>query len=1051
MENQRDRSYIRLLGPVQVTRNDEPVHGFESRKALALLGYLAAHEEPITRSKLVGLFWGEKSEKRGRGNLRRVLHNLKKHVPACLESNRYVIGLKRSQHCQCDVDAFAQWEAETNIAAKTRAADLVRGDFMEGIYLDDCPEFETWLITEQERWRQRIVQLLDGLVSEYRYRGEYGHALRFAQRLFTLTPWRESVHRQLMTLFARNGQRSEALRQYQLCQQIMAAEFGVEPAEETKQLHQRIRNAEKRPRFELPISTTPFVGRKDELAEISRLLASPDCRLLTLVGLGGMGKTRLALHYAQQNQDTYLDGVAFISLASLDEPTRLVYALAQALDLTIGAAPAPKRQLFDHLSKKEILLVLDNFEHLLEAATLVSDLLNQAPMVKVLVTSRQRLNLQGEWVYPLEGLSLQPAIETDRSSLEAPSEAVSLFVQRARQTNLHFQPDSNVETICRLLEGLPLGIELSSALVPQLSCKQIAENLETNLDNLTSPLRDIPERHRSLNVVFDQTWQMLSERERQAFKRLSVFRGGFSNQAASNIAEANTAILGNLVDKALLRPSSKDRYDLHEMLRQYAAEKLDSYPNEKERLRSRHADYYLGNMPRWAEGHTVTNGPSIPPAAFEKIAGEIDNIRVAWHWALKNGQVALLSKAVDLLGKYHEVRSWYTDGKKMFETGLKEIGRLKTEGKHPSLGLVKAILLKWLGEYKYDLGLFDQARENLQESLALFLERKEDHQRAWTLLPMGKVMLKQGDYAVAEESFAQSLQLFEEHDNIRGAAVCLEFLGTTASIQGDYSKAQAYYQKSLGRYRQSKDSYGTAGGLYCLGDLARITGEYDRAREHILESLEIYRRIKSQRGEAQALDQLGTVYRLSDQVEEALQYHRQSLELRQEIGEQDGIALSLTNLGRDAFEQGDFIQAKLKYQEGITLFEQTNHKRKLVVALTHLGRAYRASGEALQAKETLWQALEIAAQIGSLPQVMEALFAIGEYLAEQGDGRAALKVLTHPLHHPATPTEVQEQARQLAAALKADLPAEAVEKIMAQEKQREWSGLVEEILSKSKK
>jgi len=1046
MMGQLNHFYIRLLGPVQVEKNDQPVQGFESRKALALLGYLISQDHPVSRSKLVGLFWGEKSETRGRGNLRRVLHNLKEHLPDCLEADRYVIGVKRSPACRSDLEMFARWEQGASLAVKTQAADLVRGDFMEGIYLDDCPELETWLVTEQERWRQRVIRLLDNLVREYRYRGEYNHALKFAQRTLALTPWSESVHRQLMSMFARNGQRGEALRQYQLCQQMLEEEFGVEPAEETKQLHQRIRNAEKRPRFELPTPTTPFVGRKDELAEISRLLASPNCRLLTLVGLGGMGKTRLALHYAQQNQDAYLDGVAFIALAALDEPTRLVYALAQALDLTIGAASAPKRQLFDHLSKKEILLVLDNFEHLLQTATLVSDLLNQATRVKVLVTSRERLNLRGEWVFPLEGLSIQPTSETGPSGQEETSEAVSLFIQRARQAHLRFQPNPHVEMICRLLEGHPLGIEMSAALVPQLSCEQIAAYLETNLDELTSSLRDMPERHHSLSVVFDQTWQMLSEREQWVFKRLSVFRGGFSHEAASKIAGANTATLKSLINKALLRPSGESRYDWHEMLRQYAAEKLEPYPDEEKNLRGKHADYYLGALTRWAEGHKVTSGPSIPATAFDKIAVEIENIGVAWRWALQNEDVTLLAKAIDLLGKFHEIRSWYTEGQKMFESALKEIRQLKLGRENQvTLDLVAAILLKWLGEFKYDLGLFDQAKANLQEGAALFQTAEKNQQLAWTLLPLGKVMLKQCDFTTAEESFAQSLRLFEEQGNTRGAAVCLEFLGTTASIQGDYAAAKIYYQKSLAHYRQSKDSYGTAGGLYCLGDLARITGEYDRAQEYVMESLEVYRSIKSQRGEAQALNQLGNLYRLSGQIERAIQYHRQSLQLRQEIGEQDGIALSLTNLGRDAFEQGDFAQAKHKYQEGITLFEQTNHKRKLVVALTHLGRAYRASGEAIQAKETLWQALTLATQIGSLPQVMEALFAIGEYLAEQGDGRGALKVLTHPLNHPATYMEVQEQARQLAAALKADLSTRAAEQILAQEQQRDWIDLVTEI------
>ncbi|MEA2008866.1 MAG: BTAD domain-containing putative transcriptional regulator, partial [Chloroflexota bacterium] len=410
MEIQRNHFYIRLLSPIQVEQNNQLVQGFESRKALALLGYLAAQNCPVSREKIVAIFWGEKTEKLGRGNLRRVLHNLNQILPGCLKSDRYTLQLKRSPVCQCDIDLFTQFEKQSQLSTQAQAIDLYKGDFMEGLYLDNCPEFETWLTTEQEHWRQRVARILDSLVIDHGQRGEYESALDFAQRLLSLTPWRESAHRQLMTLFARNGQRSEALRQYQHCQQMLADEFSAEPAPETTELYQQIQSAENRTRFELPTPVAPFVGRKRELAEISQLLASPDCRLLTLAGLGGMGKTRLALRYAALNQDTFLDGVAFIPLAALDDPGRVVYALAQSLELSIGDVSKPTAQIFNYLHNKEILLVLDNFEHLLNAATLLSDLLNSAPSVKLLVTSRERLNLRGEWVFPLDGLSVGQAV-----------------------------------------------------------------------------------------------------------------------------------------------------------------------------------------------------------------------------------------------------------------------------------------------------------------------------------------------------------------------------------------------------------------------------------------------------------------------------------------------------------------------------------------------------------------------------------------------------------------------------------------------------------------
>ncbi|MFQ5857826.1 MAG: BTAD domain-containing putative transcriptional regulator [Anaerolineae bacterium] len=393
--------YLRLLGPAQVEREGAPVQGFESRKALALLCYLATHDHPVSRSHLADLFWPGKPEPRARGNLRRVLHNLHTRLPGCLQTDRHTVQFQRRDTTWLDIAAFDERVAQGDAGSLAAAVELYRGDFLDGLYLDGCPEFEGWLVTEREVWRQRVSGVLQQLSEDHTYRGEYRPAMHFASRLLALDPWREEAHRQMMLLLARSGQRSAALAQYETCRQMLADELGVAPSEETVALYERIRSAPAH-RHNLPAQPTAFIGREEELAALAQRLADPACRLVTVVGPGGMGKTRLALQTAAHQVDAFLHGVYFVRLAPVSSVEHLVPAIAEAVGFTFSGAEEPRVQLLNHLREQELLLVLDNFEHLLlrpetlgdaqhrpvegAGTGLVVDILREAPAVKLLVT-----------------------------------------------------------------------------------------------------------------------------------------------------------------------------------------------------------------------------------------------------------------------------------------------------------------------------------------------------------------------------------------------------------------------------------------------------------------------------------------------------------------------------------------------------------------------------------------------------------------------------------------------------------------------------------------
>jgi predicted ATPase/DNA-binding NarL/FixJ family response regulator len=577
----------------------------------------------------------------------------------------------------------------------------------------------------------------------------------------------------------------------------------------------------------LPAQPTPFVGRAAELADIHRLLADPTCRLLTLLGPGGMGKTRLALEAA--GCVTYPDGVYFVPLQAVSAPEYIVMATADAVGIPLFQGGEPWQQVQNALRDKCLLLVMDNFEHLLEGAGLVSELLAAAPDVKILATSREALNLQEEWLYTVAGMAYPGSPAADSGALEDYS-AVRLFAQSARRQRPDFSLEDErdgVLRICGLVEGMPLGLELAAAWVRSLSCCEIADEIERGLDFLETHSRNMPARHRSMRAVLEHSWRLLTPAEQDTFKRLSVFRGGFTREAAQAVSDASLRLLSALVDKSLLRwDAAGGRYDLHELVRQYGAEQLAATPEHERDAHDRHCTYYAG----WLNGLWPVLQGEGQKAGFEQIDTELKNIRAMWEWAIAERREADLNAALHSLWYYYDTRSLYREGEAAFERAAAicdpaGIPYARTIARQASM----CFSLSW---YRKGYGLF-------KKSAALLESAGEWAELAFTCLKWGELQTRLASPVKIRPLFDRSLELARQTCQRWIEARALEWYGITFNHENDMVNALKYVNESLALNRAAGDSYGVADNMQMLASIHLDLNQYQEAYQCAAESLRL--------------------------------------------------------------------------------------------------------------------------------------------------------------------------------------------------------------------
>lgn len=653
---------LRLLGKPEVKLGDKAVTGFISSKAQALLFYLAVARGAQTRESLAALLWGEMPAAHASKNLRNVLSNLRALVGEHLCISRYEVAFDRDAPYWLDVeyflDALGDEPSKQDVQDLHHAVELAQGDFLEGFYAGDTLGFEEWALGERSLLNTLLVQALHTLVVKHLERQEYAAGIEYANRLLAIEPWREETRRHLMLLYARSRQRSAALAQYEICKRVLRDELAAEPMPETTALYERILSAAAPPPHNLPPQLTPLVGRAKELAQINAYLNNPNAQLITLVGAGGMGKTRLALHIAEAGIDPetnpdapFADGVFLIALAdtaaSEDARGALLQAIADTLGVELKSAVPAQAQLLNYLRDKSVLLILDNFEQFVGEARAVSDILRFAPRVRVLVTTRVRLNLKHEYLVEIGGLEY-PVLRGLPLDALVDYSGVSLFVQCAQRTRSDFElRDDNaghIARICELVEGAPLGIELAASWLRVLSTQEIAREIEASLDFLVTAAQDAPERQRSVRAVFEYSWNLLSPTEQEIFRSLAVFRGGFHRQAAAHVVGASLPVLATLVDQSLLRRSAGGRFAIHELLHSYADEKL-AVDAANERVHDAHCLYFAELL----EQHQAELKSEDVGSALTILGVERENVRAAWNWAVRHRRVREMNLFMDCL------------------------------------------------------------------------------------------------------------------------------------------------------------------------------------------------------------------------------------------------------------------------------------------------------------------------------------------------------------------------------------------------------------------
>jgi predicted ATPase/DNA-binding SARP family transcriptional activator len=853
-----------LLGGFYVQAAGAPVAAFDTDKTRALLAYLAVEGgQPQSRETLAGLLWPDLADDAARRNLRHALFKLRQALgeeddrPGWLLITAKTVQLAPAAEVVVDVAAFSDLLAACRahhhrhparcVTCHQRLAQAVAGyggDLLRGFYLPDCAPFEEWLVLHRERLHRQAVQALSSLATYYAARGEDSPALEYLFRQVELEPWREEAHRQVMELLARNGQRSAALAQYETCCRILAEELHAAPSAATTALYEQIKAhgpgalppapPAPAPPHNLPRQLTSFIGREDELRLLSERLDRPDCGLLTVVGPGGVGKTRLVGQAASAAVGVFRDGVYWATLAAITDPALLPETLAGVLGCHFERGADPAGQLLHHLQGKELLLVLDNFEQLQSspaATDLLLSILHAAPQVTLLVTSRERLGHQAEFVLDLAGLPLpaasaaapgltrQPPAPTDPTIL-LESSAVQLFVERARQAHPAFvlsgETAASVVEICRLVAGLPLGIVLAAAWMRHLPPARIAAALRANFDFLTSTARDALPQHRSLRAVFESSWHLLTADEQQAFRRLAVFRGGWDAEAAERVTGAALPALRSLVDKSLLRQGTAERFEVHEVLRQYAAEKLQEHPDAPAFVGQAHALYYL----ELAEQAEIGLRGDEQEYWLARLEREHDNLRAALGWAREQAALEVGLRLAAALSRFWYVRGYYSEGRAALAAVLAWPG-----GDAPGGRARRAKALQAAGDLARAQGDYPAARALSDESLTLYRALGTQQEIATALNRRAIVAWNEGDHPLARTLYDESLAISRVVGDPLDLSVTLGNLGNLAFVDGDYVAARALLEESLALARAVGNAYHLAIRLNNLGNVALLQAD----------------------------------------------------------------------------------------------------------------------------------------------------------------------------------------------------------------------------------
>jgi len=983
---------LTLLDQFQLTVDGQPITGLTSEKIQALIAYVTVEQERAhSRESLAELFWPDRPDGAARQNLRQALSRLQRALPTKGESlltiSRNEVRFNSDSNTQIDVIQFIT--VLGNVRAHPHdtvsnclhccqslatAVDYYRGDFLATLSCDS-PHFDEWRLLKAAWLRRELIQALDTLVHHHEAAAQWRQAYRFAWRSVEIDPLREVAHQQVMRALASSGRRKAALDQYATLVQLLRDELDVTPTRASTALFEAIRDGQSHsavgvakrsspsspnnspPPHNLPSQHTAFIGRGQELQRIAERLARPECHLLTLVGPGGVGKTRLALEAAKQAlaraQPRYADGIYLVALAAAEEEEQILSAIAAAIGYHFPEEArgnvARQRALLHHLQSQQLLLLLDNYEQLATSTDLILAILAEAPRVQLLVTSRVSLHLRAEWLIDIVGLAHPDThdLELGEQSMHrretnpraiATFEAVQFFTEAAQRRlpdfTLSDQTLSIVGRLCLLTEGLPLALELAAAQIRAVPLPVLVEAVQENVDTLATTMRDVPSRHRSLRAVFDHSWRLLTPPLQRLFPQLALFRGPFSAEAAMAVTGCHKKELDQLCNASLLREvtdlQAEPGYTLHEVLRQYAMAQLERAPAQEQRTRRAHSHYYLALV---AETETLINGHDAAQGVAV-LQHAVDDIRAAWQWATATDDLPLLQQSIPTLLRFFVLTGQAEEGSLFADGALRQVAaplqaaadgqrRGKQGDEHARQQLCADLYAMrarmFFKQARYTEGIADAA-----QAVAIADACNAPRSAALGNLYWGICLLNQGEYRAAQE------KLIAAHSRARVVgwrkieSDALRALGTLAHMQNDLSAARHYYEESLTISQALDDPRGSSAALGNVGIICRQQGDFDAARRFLTESLAIHRQIADRSSEGRTLSLLGELSTDLEEYEKAESYFGDALHLLRSLGEAHYAADALVALGKVYHAQGRNDLARACWQEAAATYRATN-------------------------------------------------------------------------------------------------------------------------------
>ena len=1037
---------LTLLGQVAIARDGEPLARFRSQTEIALLVYLAQTGQTHSREAVADLLWDASSTAQSLSNLRTALTRLRAHTADELLVTRKTIAMRPerrqavdSVRLQSDLQAIGAPESPAAAQRLAAALRLYQGDFLAGFYLPGARRFNEWVVVEQEHLRQQVIAGLQRLITYALERPDPPLGIAAARQWLAIDELSETAHAQLIHLLALNGQVTAALAQGTRLVRLLGDELGIPPQPATVQLVERIKHGAISPALRkrgalahnLPRELTPFIGRADERAALVERLLDPACPLVTLTGQGGIGKTRLARaaarEIAERAAEIFPDGIGFVALAEVDgqHAARDVVAAAigAALKLSIQGDRSPAEQLLALLDSKSCLIILDNCEHLLDSdmPDLVIDLLLSGPGVHLLATSSIPLDLNSEFVMRVAGLRVPDdlamssggAVDNDRPKPTA-YDSVRLFAEYARRAGAPFGLTENaadhsnvtdVAAICRSLGGNPLAIKLAAAWAGQLPLASIAAAIAANLDLLATRQRDVPMRQRSMRAMFEYAWRLLGPAAQRTLARTSVFRGGFDQAAGVVVTGAAGTEIDRLVSHSLLERDAAGRYTVHELVREFAAEKLahEDTPDQtgqstESRVRQRHGAYYLNLL-----GNITLPGAQTE-AAISAVQHDLDNVRRAWRWAVAGPHPAALAGAWRGLSTFFSRRSLFQEGEAAFANALAALpaaslaaratgwlqarlqiaqaGMLNSLTQYQeAAALARAVLafatahqdtllvalgcLQW-GTALYRQGFFDDALTQLGQGLATLISAQPAGElpvEADLRLRIAATLLEKGELAPARAELELALAIYRQVGLRTGEGDALTGLGWLEQRAMNLAAAQAHLTDALTIQRELNLQHGVTLTLINLANVHELQGDFSGAYNLRREALDVLERIDDRFHRSLLNHGLGVMLSRLGDYAQAHHYYERALALDREIGDSAGIAWTQNNLGLLYHHLGKFELALALHQDSLRIAREQGARTIEGLALSRVGQDLHALGRLAEALAALQAAIEIQQEL----------------------------------------------------------------------------------------